>query len=75
MSNTNSDMYVMESFHDYRMANNHSIIEQAHEIKCITKELDHLKIFLIFLSRCGCSEELLNDRFGSWLMDFILFDS
>jgi hypothetical protein len=72
-------MYVMESFHDYRMANNRSIIEQAHEIKCITKELDHLKIFLILLSklafRCGCSKELLNDRFGSWLLDFVLFDS
>jgi 2-C-methyl-D-erythritol 4-phosphate cytidylyltransferase len=41
-----SDLYIMESFHDYKMADNCSIVEQAHEIQCIAKELDHLKIVL-----------------------------
>jgi hypothetical protein len=36
----------MESFHDYKMDDNRSIVEQAHEIQCIAKELDHLKIAL-----------------------------
>jgi hypothetical protein len=39
-----SDLYVMERFHDYKMADNRSIVEQAHEIQCIAKEPDHLKI-------------------------------
>jgi hypothetical protein len=38
--------YVMESFHDYKVVHNRSIVEQAHEIQCIAKELDHLKIVL-----------------------------
>ena len=33
----------MESFHDYRMVNNHSVVEQAHEIECIAKKLELLK--------------------------------
>jgi hypothetical protein len=37
-------LYIMESFHDYKMTDNRSIVEQAHEITCIAKELDHLKI-------------------------------
>jgi hypothetical protein len=39
-------MYIMKSFHDYKMADNCSIVVQAHEIQCIAKELDHLKIVL-----------------------------
>ena len=27
-----SELYIMESFHDYRMVNNRSVVEQAHEI-------------------------------------------
>jgi hypothetical protein len=43
-SDVGSDLYIMESFHDYKMADNRSIVEQAHGIQCIAKELDHLKI-------------------------------
>jgi len=25
-------LYLMESFHDYRMVNNHSVVEHAHEV-------------------------------------------
>jgi hypothetical protein len=39
-------MYIIESFHDYKMTDNCSIVVQAHEIQCIAKELDHLKIVL-----------------------------
>jgi hypothetical protein len=46
--------YLMESFHGYKMANNHSIVEQAHEIQCIAKELDQLKIVLPDRSVAGC---------------------
>jgi len=33
----------MESFHDYRMVNNRSVVEHAHEVQCIVKDLDLLK--------------------------------
>jgi hypothetical protein len=45
-SDAGSDLYIMESFHDYKMADNRSIVEQAHEIQCIANKLDHLKIVL-----------------------------
>jgi hypothetical protein len=49
-----SEMYIMESFHDYKMVDNRSIVEQAHEVWCIDKELNHLKIVLSdrFVARC-----------------------
>ena len=33
----------MESFHDYMMVNTRSMVEQAHEIQCIAKDLEFLK--------------------------------
>jgi hypothetical protein len=53
-SNAGSDLYVMESFHDYQMDDNRSIFEQAHEIQCIVKELNHLKIVLPDQFVAGC---------------------
>jgi hypothetical protein len=44
----------MESFHDYKMVDNRSIVEHAHEIQCIAKELDHLKIVLPDRFVAGC---------------------
>ncbi|CAN6328771.1 unnamed protein product [Urochloa humidicola] len=38
-----SELYLMESFHDYKMVNNRSIVEQAHEVQCIAEELELLK--------------------------------
>ena len=32
-----SKMYTIEQFHDYKMVENHSVLEQAHEIQCIAK--------------------------------------
>jgi hypothetical protein len=42
--------YIMES----KMADNRSIVEQAHEIQCIAKELDHFKIVLPDRFMAGC---------------------
>ena len=53
-SDAGSDLYIMESFHDYKMVDNRSIVEQAHEIQCIAKELDHLKIVLPDRFVAGC---------------------
>jgi hypothetical protein len=34
---TGSELYVMEQFHDYRMVDGRSVVEQAHEIQTLTK--------------------------------------
>lgn len=34
-SNSNSELYIMERFYDYKMDDNHSIIEQAHEMSVL----------------------------------------
>ena len=36
-------LYIMESFHDYKMVNNHSVVEQAHEVQVLVKGLELLK--------------------------------
>jgi hypothetical protein len=40
VSDAGSELYVMEQFFDYKMTNERSIIEQAHEIQSISKELE-----------------------------------
>ena len=49
-----SKLYIMESFHDYKMVNNLGVVEQAHEIQCIARELELLKCPLSekFVARC-----------------------
>ena len=32
-SDAGSELYVMEQFHDYRMVEDHSVVEQAHDIQ------------------------------------------
>jgi len=49
-----SEMYVMEQFHDYKMVDNRSVLEQAHEIICIAKELEVLKCNLPGKFVAGC---------------------
>ena len=39
VSDAGSELYVMEQFHDYRMVEDRSIVEQAHEIQTLAKEL------------------------------------
>ena len=34
--------YVMEQYHDFKMVDNRSIVEQAHEFQLIVRELEQL---------------------------------
>ena len=38
-----NELYLMDSFHDYMMVNNCSVVEQAHKVQCIIKDLNLLK--------------------------------
>ena len=40
VSNAGSELYVMEPFHDYRMVDDRSVVEQAHEIQTLAKVLE-----------------------------------
>jgi hypothetical protein len=40
VSDAGSELYVMEQFHDYRMVENSPVVEQAHEIQTLVKELE-----------------------------------
>ena len=53
-SDAGSELYTMESFPDFRMVNNQSVVEHAHEIQCITKELELLKCTLPDKFVAGC---------------------
>src|SRR3954465_481231 len=44
----------MESFHDYKMVNNRGVVEQAHEVHCIARELELLKCDLPDKFVAGC---------------------
>jgi hypothetical protein len=35
-----SELYVMEQFHDYRMIEDRPVVEQAHKIQALMKELE-----------------------------------
>ena len=49
-----SELYTMESFHDFRMVNSRSIVEQAHEVQVLVKELELLKCPLPDKFVAGC---------------------
>jgi hypothetical protein len=46
VSDAGSELYVMEQFCDYKMVDDHSIVEQAHEIQSLAKELEGFKCVL-----------------------------
>src|SRR3954470_5611619 len=54
VADAGSELYIMENFHDYRMINNRSVVEQAHEIQCFAKELEILKCVLPDKFVAGC---------------------
>jgi hypothetical protein len=43
-SNADTEMYIIERYHDYQMVDGKSMVTQAHEIQCMVKELGLLKI-------------------------------
>ena len=53
-SDAGSELYIMESFHDYKMVGNQSTVKQAHEVQRIAKELELLKCVIPdeFVARC-----------------------
>jgi hypothetical protein len=40
VSDASSELYIMEQFHDCRMVEGHPVVEQAHEIQALVKELE-----------------------------------
>uniref|UniRef100_A0ACD5ZC98 Uncharacterized protein n=1 Tax=Avena sativa TaxID=4498 RepID=A0ACD5ZC98_AVESA len=49
-----SELYIMESFHDFKMTKDLPVVQQAHEIQCIAKELELLKCILPDKFVVGC---------------------
>jgi hypothetical protein len=41
-----SELYIMESFYDFKMTKDLPVVQQAHEIQCIDKKLKLLKCAL-----------------------------
>jgi len=41
-SDAGRELYVMEQYHDFRIVDNRSVVEQAHELQLIVRELDQL---------------------------------
>ncbi|KAK1628041.1 hypothetical protein QYE76_002356 [Lolium multiflorum] len=43
VSDAGTELYVMEQYYDYRMTDERSVVEQAHEIQSLAKELEQFK--------------------------------
>uniref|UniRef100_A0ACD5WRZ8 Uncharacterized protein n=1 Tax=Avena sativa TaxID=4498 RepID=A0ACD5WRZ8_AVESA len=43
VSNAGTEMYIMEQFYDYKMTDDRPIVDQAHEIQSLAKELEQFK--------------------------------
>ena len=54
VSDAGSELYVMEQFHDYRMVEDRSVVEQAHEIQSLAKELENFPCVLPDKFVAGC---------------------
>jgi hypothetical protein len=54
-ADADSELYIKESFHDFKMTKNLPVVQQAHEIyQCITKELELFKCALPDKFVAGC---------------------
>ena len=42
-SDAGSELYIMEQLYDYKMTDERSVVQQAHEIQSLAKELEHFK--------------------------------
>ena len=42
-SGAGNELYVMEQFCDYKMTDEHSVVQQTHEIQSLSKELEYFK--------------------------------
>lgn len=41
-----AELYILDQYHNCKMTNGKSVVEQEHEIHCMTKELEELKVNL-----------------------------
>jgi hypothetical protein len=41
-----TELYIIEQYHDYQMVDEKSVVTQAYEIQCMVKELTLLKIII-----------------------------
>ena len=46
VSDVGSELYLMEQLYDYKMVENYSVVEQAHEIQALAKELEYFPCLL-----------------------------
>jgi hypothetical protein len=46
VSDADSELYIMEELFDYKMVENHPVVEQAHEIQALAKELEQFPCVL-----------------------------
>ncbi|KAK1662402.1 hypothetical protein QYE76_050561 [Lolium multiflorum] len=46
VSDAGTELYVMEQYYDYRMTDERSVVEQAHEIQSLAKEFEQFKCTL-----------------------------
>jgi hypothetical protein len=46
VSDTSSELYVMEQLFNYKIVDNHSVVKQAHEIQVLAKELEQFPCVL-----------------------------
>ncbi|KAK1669023.1 hypothetical protein QYE76_057182 [Lolium multiflorum] len=53
VSDAGTELYVMEQYYDYRMTDERSVVEQAHEIQSLAKELEQFKCCKDFLRVMG----------------------
>jgi hypothetical protein len=53
-ANAGGELYAMELFHDYKMVENCFVVEQAHELQVMAKELELLKCVLPNKFVLGC---------------------
>jgi hypothetical protein len=53
-TDTGGEMYAMKQFNEYKMVENQSIVEQAHEQQIMANELHLLKCVLLDNFSVGC---------------------
>jgi hypothetical protein len=46
LSNAGSELYIMEQLFDYKMVKNRPVVEQAHQIQALAKELEQFSCVL-----------------------------
>ena len=52
VSDAGSELYLMEQLYDYKIVENRYVVEQAHEIQALAKELEHFSCLLLDKFNC-----------------------